>query len=174
LVIGALVCALVAPAAAEEPASPAPAEAPAASPERVQLVPANERLVITYRWPRWIPWTVLGGGAALAGIGLAFNFSGSSRMNDYDQRIASSCAVNGCNLSNPQTPAEQAFAAELNDLRESAETRQTIGLVTLLAAGAGLVTGVVLVVLNRPEAHTLKVDLVPQQGGATATVGWHF
>jgi hypothetical protein len=166
LLIGVVMCAVVAPAAADDAA--------VAPQEQVQLVPANERLVITYRWPRWIPWTVVGGGLALGGAGLLVQLSGAALMRDYDQRIATSCAVNGCNLTDPQTPSEQRFADELNDMRETAERRQTIGLVTILAAGAGIVTGVVLLVLNRPERHVLKMDLVPQPGGATATVGWRF
>lgn len=108
----------VAPVAAEE--APIAAEL-ATTP--VTLVPANERLVTTYRWPRWVPWTVVG---------------------------------------------------ELNDMRESSERRQRLRVAMLLGASAALVTGVVLVVLNRPEHHVLKLDLVPAPGGATASVGWRF
>jgi hypothetical protein len=165
-------CALVAPAAAEE--SPMPAATAAPAQQHVEMVPTNERLVITYRWPRWIPWTVFGGGVTLAAVGFLFEYNAANLMNEYDQRIAASCSVNGCNLTNPQTPAEQAFADELNGQRETAERRQKIGFGTILVAGAGIVTGVVLLVLNRPEAHALKVDLVPAPGGATATVGFRF
>jgi hypothetical protein len=184
LVVGVLTFALLAPAAAEEPAPPAdvasPPAAAAASPEaapapqRVEMVPANERLVITYRWPRWIPWTVFGSGVALGALGFLLEYDATNLMNEYDQRIASQCAVNGCNLSDPQTPSEQALADDLNNQRETAERRQKIGFGTLLVAGAGLATGIVLLVLNRPQAHVLKMDLVPADGGATATVGWRF
>lgn len=175
LLIGALAVAHVAPVAAEEaPMPPEPATATTTTTEDVVLVPTNERLVITYRWPRWVPWTVVGGAVALGGLGMLVNFSANSMMNEYDQRVASECAVNGCNLDDPQTPAEHAVADDLNSLRESAERRDRIGLVMIVGAGAAVITGVVLVVLNRPQRHVLKLDLVPAQGGATATVGWRF
>jgi hypothetical protein len=179
LLIGVVAVAHVTPAAAEEvmpspPPSAATATTPTTTQERVELVPTNERLVITYRWPRWVPWTVLGSAVAVGGLGVLVQFSAEDMMNQYDQRVASSCAVNGCNFEDPQTPAEQALVDDLNATRESAERRDRIGFVMILGASAALVTGVVLVVLNRPQRHVLKMDLVPAPGGATATVGWHF
>jgi hypothetical protein len=180
-----MMCAVVAPAAAEQAPMPAPSPAsaePAVPPapgatapeQHVEMVPTNERLVITYRWPRWVPWAVFGGGVAAGALGLVFEFNAASMMNEYDQRVASSCAVNGCNLDNPQTPAEQELADSLNDQRDTAERRQKIGFATLLVGGATVVTGIVLLVMNRPEAHVLKVDLVPTQGGAAASASWRF
>lgn len=143
---------------------------PVASPPPTKMVETNEQLVISYRWPRWIPWSVFGGGLGVAGIGLLVEWAAISDANEYDQAVASTCAVNGCNLTNPQTPEEKA----LNDLRDRAETRNTIATVVLVAGAATLVTGVVLLVLNKPIARKVTVDVVPAPGGASASVGWRF
>lgn len=164
-------------ASADELPSDAPATtngetAPSPSGEvaQTELVPTNERVVVTYRWPRWIPWSVLGGGVAIAGIGFLIRHSGSSQMDEYDRRVQETCSAMGCNLADPQTLDEK----ELVELRDSAERRHSIGFVTMLAAGAVALTGGVLVLMNRPERHVMKVDLVPAPGGGTATVGFSF
>lgn len=143
---------------------------PVASPPPTKMVETNEQLVISYRWPRWIPWSVFGGGLGIAGIGLLVEWVAINDANNYDQAVASMCAVNGCNLTNPQTPEERA----LNDLRERAETRNTVAAVVLVAGAATIVTGVVLLVLNKPIARKVTVDVVPAPGGASASVGWRF
>jgi hypothetical protein len=167
------------PAAPVQPAEPAPSGAPAepAVPRAMEptpLVETNKRIEITYRWKRWIPWAVLGGGAGVIGIGSLLQWSATSLTNEYDQAVASMCAVNGCNLTDPQTPDEQRVADYLNDMRERAERRNKIALVTV-AVGAGVViTGIVMVLMNRPVSRTMKSDLVPVQGGAAATLTWQF
>lgn len=188
----AVTCLQVAPALAEEPAPPAPDAAaptepapqatspgpapaptqtmPVASPPPTKMVETNEQLVINWRWPRWIPWTVFGGGLALTGFGLLVEKVAIDDANAYDQAVASTCSVNGCNLSNPQTPEERA----LNDLRERAESRDKIAAVVMIAGAATLVTGIVLVVLNKPIARKVTVDVVPAPGGASTSVGWRF
>jgi hypothetical protein len=134
------------------------------------MIETNEQLVVSYRWPRWIPWTVFGGGLGVTGLGLIVEYVAISDASSYDQAVASTCAVNGCNLSNPQTPEERA----LNDLRDRVESRDKIATVVLIAGAATLVTGVVLLVLDKPTARKMTVDVVPAPGGASASVGWRF
>lgn len=150
---------------------------PAAQAEEPPGQPTQQTVTgieVEYRWPRWIPWTVVGVGLGGGLFGVLLQVDARDRMIQYDQRVAASCAVNGCNFQNPQTEQERVLVAELNAQRESAERRHTISLVTMAGAGAAFVTGVVLVVLNRPTIRAVKVDVTPVQGGATGAVSWRF
>jgi hypothetical protein len=169
LIVSVLICALVAPATADMAPPPAAAEsAPTAAPPPSTALAANEKIVTSWRWPRWIQWSVFLGGVGVTAFGGLLKFDASSQMDNYDQAVASQCAVNGCNLANPQTDLEKNLVAQ----RENAESRRTFAHITLLAGGATLVTGIILMVLNHPVAKVVQV--VPAQGGGTATVGWQF
>lgn len=153
------------------------ASAPLASAEELPNQPVEQTVTgyeVEYRWPRWIPWTVFGAGLAGGVFGVLLQIDARDRMTDYDRSVAAACSVNGCNFQNPMTEQERQLVAELNEQRESAERRNTISVVTLAGAGAALVTGVVLVVLNRPTLRAVKVDVTPVQGGATGALGWQF
>jgi tetratricopeptide (TPR) repeat protein len=139
---------------------------------KVELMSIDQAVRYERRFSRWIPWTVIGGSVAGEALGLLTLMVAASSLNAYDQAVASQCAINGCELDHPQTPEERSVAEALNGQREDAHRQNTIANAVLLVSTAGLVTGIVLAVLNRP--HAIAVDVAPTQGGASASVGWHF
>lgn len=115
-----------------------------------------------HRYPTWLPPTLVGAGAVTMIVGLLVARSGWSMMDDYDRRIAQECSVNGCNLDDPAL-------AELTDLRDRAQTRDSIGTWTMVGGAAVLVSGVVLYFTNT-ETRRLRVDASPHGAAVTASV----
>ncbi len=118
------------------------------------------------RWARWKPWAVVGASGAVGLAGLATIVSAKGVFEDYDNRFAASCS-GGCTLA----MSEQ---LGLEDVRRSAEFRQNLGYGLVGVAGATLVTGLVLVVLNQPRlvGATVSPTLGKEQAGATLSFSW--
>lgn len=140
----------------------------------VELVPLDKAAKVVHRWPTWIPWVVFGGGLAVAGFGVLVELDARDRMNEYDQRVASSCAVNGCN---------DAMLTELGlkDARQSAETRDKIAISVISVGAVGAAIGGVLLFMNRGK--TVYEDPVKQpmvnvsptkDGGGIVTISGGF
>jgi hypothetical protein len=130
---------------------------------KVQLVPLEAAVKLEYPYPRWVPWTVAGGGAALSLAALGVWLSGRSQMDQFSTQLAMTCP-SGCDLS-----TQPALAAE----RDSAELKGKIAASLAIVGGAATITGVVLVILDRPR-RTLPVEVVPTPGGAAAIASWRF
>jgi hypothetical protein len=121
--------------------------------------------VATYEHPtrRWIPWTVAGGGAGLAAIGVAIWFSGRSQMDDFDENFARECPA-GCDLDD---------APALRDQRDGAQFKGNLGAAMVIGGGAVLAGGVVwAVVFNKPQRVLPTVEATPQ--GATLGASWRW
>jgi len=130
----------------------------------IDLRSYEEAYETRHRYPTWLPPTLVGAGAATLVVGLLVARSAWSMMDDYDQRIAQECAVNGCDLNDP------AFA-DLQDLRERAESRETAGTWTMVGGALVMVSGVVLYFTNTQTRH-LRVDASPT--GVAATASFRF
>lgn len=100
------------------------------------------------RWSTWVPWSVVAGGAVLAGSGALLQQSASSHYKTFDQGI-SQCG--GC------VPSGSVASA-----RSTGNTLQTAALAAYGVGGAAIVTGAVLVYMNRlmPYHADQKVDVV--------------
>jgi hypothetical protein len=103
------------------------------------------------RWDTWKPWTVVGAGAAVFVVGGLLHASARSGFQRYDDGIA---ACGGC------VPPPG-----LVDEKSGAETKQTLAMVSYAAGAAGLVTGLVLVYVNRPQGYRIDEQ---QRGLAVA------
>jgi hypothetical protein len=132
--------------------------------------PAAQSFTYERRFPTWVPWTVAGAGAVTLGIGVLLQLNANDLMHQYDQDVASMCAVTGCDFGNPQpgSPEER-----LVELRDRAESRNKLSIVTLGVGAVTLATGVVLLALNGPRRRPI-VNANVGANGATATVGWSF
>lgn len=133
---------------------------------RVDLRSFEEAYETQHRYPTWLPPTLVGAGAATMIVGLLVARSGWSMMDDYDRRVAEECSVNSCNPSDPGF-------AELQDLRDRAETRDTVGTWTMVGGALVTATGVVLYFTNK-ETRRLRVDVGPSTTGVTATASFRF
>lgn len=92
------------------------------------------------RWPVWQPWTLVAAGAVVAGGGAALHTAALRKISWVDAQARTRCP-DGC-------------AAEPGDLasaRRQGATFQGLGYAAYGVGGAALVTGAVLVLLNRGE-----------------------
>jgi tetratricopeptide (TPR) repeat protein len=132
----------------------------------IKLDPLAKGARIVHRWPTYLPWTVFGGGLALAGAGALFVYLGNEQMKLFDANVLDRCTGN-CQ------------PGELDDvmyLKRGAEVRSGIGVSLLVTGGASVVTGAVLIYLNRgrtvyPESLPA---VTPIPGGAAMTWAGSF
>lgn len=137
------------------------------STQELRLVSIESTVRFEYRYRRWVPFAVAGGGLVL-GIGgaLAWN-QGDNFTQEHAREFARLCPI-GC------MPDElpRADRDELDAKAASARLWNRLGIGLVIAASATLATGIVMVVRNRPRrtAPTLGVTA----GGMGATATWRF
>jgi hypothetical protein len=134
--------------------------------EALELLPLDSAVLLKYPYPKWVPWTVTGGGVAIALGGLGVWFWGRSQMDRVQAEFAMTCP-NGC-------PSGFADHPSLAEGRDSARLKGNIGVSMLVAGGVATIAGVVMTVLDRPKRILPNVELAPTAGGASARVGWRF
>ncbi len=119
----------------------------------LKLQTAEELTEYRRRWPQVMPWLVVAGGAIVAGSGAALHLSARDSFNAYDRGITScvNATTGGC------TP-DVALAGR----KSSGDTMQGIGMAMYGIGGAALITGAVLVYLNRlTPYHSTTVGVTP-------------
>jgi hypothetical protein len=109
----------------------------------------------THRWPIAVPWVVLGGGLAVAGIGGLLRLEATNDIAAYDDEIRKNCRTTGC------TPD---MLDEGLRLRATHENDAAIGAVTVGIAGA--VVGGVMLYFNR--GVTVYPEVSPSGAALTA------
>jgi hypothetical protein len=112
------------------------------------------------RWPVWQPWTLVAAGAVVAGGGGALHYTGLQKISWVDSQSRARCP-DGC-------------AAEPGDLasaRRQGATFQGLGYAAYGVGGAAIVTGAVLVLLNRGERVVRTYDgETPARAGPRASL----
>jgi tetratricopeptide (TPR) repeat protein len=119
-------------------------------------------------WSAWKPWAVVGAGAAMALGGGALHMQARGNFEDFDTRILQ---CGGC------VPAP-----EVTDLRTRGTSMQQLAIGAYAVGGAALVTGAILVFINRPQAYRITPEeanspqglsvvplLGPDEGGVLAS-----
>lgn len=115
----------------------------------LKLYTAEELTRYNRRWKAtWMPYAVLGAGAAFGIAGVALELAADSTYNDYDKK------VEACNMNNSGCP----MSSELTDLRASGDMKKTLGFVAYGVAGGAVAAGLLLAVLNRPKAYTIRPE----------------
>jgi len=138
----------------------------------VELLPVGANAVITRRWATWKPWAVVGGGVLLGGLGGLLQLQAISNMDQYNARIATGCGGDGCEPD--EVPAGAA------DLETTALLENKIAIGMMVAGAATVVTGAVLVFMNRgrttyPDETATQLAVTPlPEGGATVRIGLFF
>ena len=133
--------------------------------ETLAFVRIDETIV--YQTPRWIPWTIAGGGAALAVGGVVLAVAAARQMDRFDAAFAKRCP-SGC-------AADLSDVPDLRRTKERAETKSALAVTGLIAGGAALVTGAVWAVwFDRPRRVVPVLEVHPTTRGAEARVSWHF
>jgi len=114
----------------------------------VRLYKSEDWIQNERRWKSWGPITTTASGAAVLGLGFAVYAIGSKQVRDFDADVEERCGAVGC------------AAGEIDDSASRGENLQGLGIGTIALGGATLVTGGVLLYLNRPIPH--RVD--PEAG----------
>ncbi len=138
----------------------------------LSLDPVEKAARIEHRWPAWVPWVVFVGGFAVTGIGGILDLAAVQEMDSFDRVVGQRCATMACTRDDLD-PADYA-------LKESAETKSAIAVGIMIAGGATIVTGAVMLYMNRGrtvyptsvERMTPAVSPVP--GGATLSLSGRF
>jgi len=139
----------------------------------LKLFTADDLTHYKRRWPNWMPYTVLGAGVLLAGLGGILHWQASESFKSYD------AGVNACAMANQSGGCmpDGGLAG-----KKSAGENLQVGAFTLYAVGGlAIAAGITLVTLNRarpfrvsPESDKLSLTPLagPNGGGLVATI--HF
>jgi hypothetical protein len=137
------------------------------STQAMNLIPIESAVKLEYHYPRWIPYTIAGTGAAVALGGLGFYFAGTSQMDKFQADFAMQCP-SGCKADLSDQPL-------LADERDSAKLKGTIGIGMMVGGGAIAIGGAIMAIYNSHAKRVLpQIETAPTPGGATASVGWTF
>lgn len=137
----------------------------------IDLLTVDEATYTQRRWSAWKPWAVTGAGLVVSAASGYLHWRSLSNFDSYDTEFAMRCA-NGC--EDEQVP-------DLNEMRDRASLQRRIAIVSSAVGGTALVTGLVLLYLNRGKvvrkdlaedpAHVTIVPLLaPDTGGVSATI----
>lgn len=110
----------------------------------LKLYTAEDLTRYQRRWSAWRPWAVVGAGAAVALAGGALHMQAKGSYEDFDTRIAQ---CGGC----VPTP-------DVSDLRTRGDSQQQLAFGAYAVGGAAVVTGAILLYINRPQAYRISVD----------------
>ena len=123
------------------------------------LDPLTARGKLTHRWATWLPWTVIGAGVVVTGGGVLVQRLATNTRDDYLATLANDC----------QNSCPEGYAQDRKD-RAVLENRIAIGMIG--AGAAALVTGGVLLYLNR--GRVVYPEAMVDSNGATIGVSGRF
>jgi len=141
---------------AEKPGYNAQVDAPFIGPGEtyrleLTLYTAEELTRYKRRWEaKWMPYAVIGGGVVLGLAGALLHVSATSSYEDYDAAVAK------CNADSMSMGCANDGAVA--DMRKSGDTKTTMGYIGYGVAGAALVTGAILLYLNRSQSYQITAD----------------
>lgn len=141
---------------AEKPGYNAQVDAPFIGPGEtyrleLTLYTADELTRERRQWNnQYIPYAVVGGGVALGIVGALLQVSANTSYKDYDSAVAK------CNADRSSAGCENMGAVA--EMRDSGDTKRTLGYVGYGVAGAAVVTGAILLYVNRSKAYQITAD----------------
>ena len=103
------------------------------------------------RWnARWMPYTVMFGGLVIGAVGGVLQMSAQATYDDFDRAVAA------CNTDSGG--AGCATTAGLEAARDGGDAKRALGYVGYGVAGAAVVTGALLIYLNRERSYEITAD----------------
>jgi hypothetical protein len=140
---------------AEKPGYNAQVDAPfigPGEPFRIELTLYTAEELTRYRrkWNKtWMPYAVVGGGLAVGMIGGVLSLSAKSSYEEFDTEVS---RCNAASMSGGCTDAS------VMSIRDSGDTKKTLGYIGYAVAGGALVTGLVMAYMNRNESYQITAD----------------
>ncbi len=119
----------------------------------LKLYTAEELTRYRRRWnATWVPYAMIGGGVVAGIVGGVLSLSAQASYDDFD------AAVQRCNDDGGMNGGCDANSPGLTDLRDSGDSKRTLGYLGYGVAGVAVVTGAVLLYLNRSTAYQISSD----------------
>ena len=131
----------------------------------LSLAPMASAGKIVHRWPTSMPWIVVGAGLAVTGLGGLIEYQSFKTMNDYDRALVAACMDTGCTADKP-------VPDNVRDLKDTARTQNAIAIGAISAGVATVITGGVLLYMNRARTVYPTAEIAPQ--GATVSLRASF
>jgi hypothetical protein len=110
----------------------------------LRLVSAKGRL--ERRWPRWLPYSVLGAGVVIGAIAVPLSLEARDDYRAWDAQFVALCP-SGCDPSTLE-PSQRAMLDELDDERKRS---RAIAYTSIAVGAAAITAGFALVLLNQPR-----------------------
>lgn len=124
----------------------------------LKLYTAEELTRHKRRWnAKWMPYAVVGGGVVAGTVGILLSRSAQSSYEEFDEK------VRRCNDMTGGNGGCDVNTSGLTDLRDSGDSKRTMSYVAYGVAGAAVVTGAVLLYLNRSTAYQISSDEYRQE-----------
>lgn len=123
----------------------------------LRLITLNEASDKNRRWAVWKPWAVVAGGALVAVAGGFIHSRSSKNFENYDADFLRLPCASEAGCKEDQIPQS------LHTRLDRAELQQKVAIGAYAAGGAILVTGAVLLYMNRPQT----VEEAPRAGQIT-------
>ncbi len=114
------------------------------------LVAAEQAVEYRRLFPAWIPFAVLGAGAALAAGGVGLHLSARNQFAAYDR------GIEGCV---DQTTGGCVPSLDLAALKSAGQGQQAGAMVLYGVGGAAIAAGAVLLYVNRPQPYRADVKV---------------
>ena len=135
--------------------------------ESMQLFPIEGGIVVEYKQPRWMPWTLTGVGAAVTATGIALVVIGNHDLDRFSDAFVRQCP-SGCE-------SDLSAHQDLADQQDAALLKSKIGVSVLVTGGVAVVSGIVWGVTNRRTRRLgPSVEVTPTASGASASASWRF
>ncbi len=116
----------------------------------IDLHPLEQQRELHRRFPKWVPWTVLGAGGAIALAGLPLLLGANSAFGRYDTGVSASCQA-GC----PPAPLPSEYASDLSH----GKLLRALGYSAFGVGGALIASTFALMAINQPHL------IAPMVGG---------
>ncbi|MBV8756581.1 MAG: PEGA domain-containing protein [Deltaproteobacteria bacterium] len=115
------------------------------------------------RWSAWLPWAVVGGGAAIAGGGGLFAWRASKQYSEYDRGVAQAWEQAQMTGMAPVTPK---FAL---DAHSRGDRDRTLSYTGLAVGGVAVAAGITMVLMN--QGHLVAVPAVGKESAGVSILG---
>jgi hypothetical protein len=122
------------------------------------------------RWPKWMPWSVLAGGAAVGIAAIPLALHARSDYDAWDAQLTTYCPM-GCD---PST-LDATQRARLDDLDGTKHRSATIAYTAIAVGAVGIAAGFTLVLLNQPRlvgSAALKPDVGADHASLSLVGRW--
>ena len=127
----------------------------------LHLMPQGKQLA--RRWSTWLPWAVVGGGAAIAGGGGVFAWRASKQYSEYDRGVAAAWDQAQMSGMAPVTPK---YAL---DARSRGDRDKAFAYGGLAVGGVAVAAGITMVLMN--QGHLIAVPAVGKESAGVTILG---